>query len=409
MSNHPPDPDVVRIDLMDRMPQPGEGGAPQSPPVTPVPGTQTMLEELQRNYDAILASGAIRYPVSYQFARELGKGRQGTVMLGLRQGARGCVTEHAIKLFDPSIYRSAEEYWTDMGRIASQVSRLQRAQGRNLVMRHTYEETFGIGYIEMEVVDGIDLMRLMSRRLTEFVQGKSQDWEKDHFSRTVFRIDRDRLCLQPGLVIHIMRGVLRGLERLHEMGFLHYDVKPANIMIDRLGNVRLIDFGRAVKTGEKLSFLLGSPRYMSPEAHRREPAGIQSDLYSLGLVGIEMLSGERISDGMPASEKDLLDFKMTLQDRLPAILPQDVVRNEQFLRIMQRFVDPDCAQRFSSDVEADVGSDGLSGVARQLVRVGLDSEYERDLSGFLAKLIDARTQRVEPPETAAPHSSGIRS
>ena len=82
-------------------------------------------EELVKRYHALLRANAIYYPVAYQFLEELGRGRQGVVFLGLRQGARGCVTRHAIKVFDPGIYKSTETYWTDMGRIASQISSLQ--------------------------------------------------------------------------------------------------------------------------------------------------------------------------------------------------------------------------------------------------------------------------------------------
>ena len=68
-----------------------------------VGGTGAGSRQLAANYRAILAARAIHYPVAYRFPRELGRGRQGIVFLGLRQGARGCVTRHAIKLFDPSI------------------------------------------------------------------------------------------------------------------------------------------------------------------------------------------------------------------------------------------------------------------------------------------------------------------
>ena len=61
------------------------------------------LDHLRKNYESITTASAIYYPVAYQFVRELGRGHQGRVFLALRQGARGCITEHAIKLFDPSI------------------------------------------------------------------------------------------------------------------------------------------------------------------------------------------------------------------------------------------------------------------------------------------------------------------
>ena len=68
----------------------------------------------------------------------------------MRQGARGCVTRHAIKLFDPSIYGSAKKYWTDMARIAAQTSKLQLVKNPALVAPDIYEESNGIGYIQME-------------------------------------------------------------------------------------------------------------------------------------------------------------------------------------------------------------------------------------------------------------------
>jgi serine/threonine protein kinase len=365
------------------------------------------MDALQQNYQKILSSGHIHYPRTYEFIRELGHGRQGAVMLGRHNGARGCITERAIKVMNPALYRNPSEYWTDMGRIASQVSKLQRINSTNLVSSHTYEETYGIGYVEMDIIDGIDLHHLLATELVSFVHNKSQDWECDQFRRTIFREVYGHHCLQPGLVVYIMRGILRGLERLHETGFLHYDIKPSNIMIDKLGNIRLVDFGRAVKVGERLTFLLGSPRYMSPEAHRREPCNIHSDLYSLGLVSIKMLSGNRFTELIPETKEELIQFKMNLVERLYEILPDDVIENRALFHIIRRMVDPDPAKRFSSAKEAETGNNSLSSVTKQLIKVGLDSEYNRDIADYLSKLIDTRTQRVEPPENIAKENSSI--
>ena len=71
--------------------------------------------KLVQNYKNILQSKTIFYPVAYRLARELGRGHQGVVFLAFRYGARGCVTRHAIKIFDPSIYPDSKTYWTDMG------------------------------------------------------------------------------------------------------------------------------------------------------------------------------------------------------------------------------------------------------------------------------------------------------
>lgn len=391
------------IDLTARKSMPGPVSPITGRPAGPIPPSSLMsMAELRANYEAILRAHAIFYPVAYQFVRELGKGRQGTVFLGLRQGARGCITENAIKVMDPEIYRSPEEYWTDMGRIAHQISRLQRLQGPNIVSSYAYDETYGIGYIQMEVVEGIDLDIFASKRNLDFVRTRSSGREWSKYTTNIFSVRDGRLCVQPGVVVHIMRGVLRGLECLHTRGFLHGDVKPGNVMIDRLGYVRAVDLGRAIMLGERPTFLPGTPLYMAPEVHRGELAGISSDLYSVGLVGIEMLRGARITDQREITDEDLLQIKLELPARLPDILPKNVSANADLVAILRRFVDPDPARRYKTAAEAEVGDNGLLKIGKQLIRAGLDTEYERDLSDYMEKFVDERTGRVEiPAETAA--------
>jgi serine/threonine protein kinase len=356
------------------------------------------LEQLQRNYNAIVQSKAIYYPVAYQFLREIGRGRQGQVFLGLRHGARGCITEHAIKVFTPDLYRSPEEYWTDMGRIAFQVSKLQRMHGPNLVWTSLYEETYGIGYVQMEAIDGVDLSRLLQNDHLEIARKRMTGREWNRLVKPLFRIEGDRLCMQPGFVVYMMRGALRGLERLHDMGFLHSDVKPGNIMLDRLGGVKLVDFGRAVQINESLAFLLGSPLYMAPECHRRKPSDIRSDLYSLGLVAIELLRGEPVAQRSGLTEEQLVQIKQFLPGRLQDMLPPYVASNRELMQILRRFVEPDPDARFASAREAEVGSQGLLVIEKQLVQANLDTEYERDLADYLNRLVDPKTNRIELPE-----------
>lgn len=354
------------------------------------------LQNLQMNYDALLRNRIIHYPVPYQFLRELGRGRQGHVYLAQRQGARGCMTEYAIKLYDPCLYHSPEEYWTDMGRIAFQISRLQRVQSPNVVSRHLYEETYGIGYVQMEAVDGLDLSRLLSPENISRLENRCGRRAWSRFSQTIFRRIGSGWALQPGMVVYIMRGLLRGLERLHHAGFLHYDVKPGNIMVDRLGSVKVIDFGRAVMSGESLSFLLGSPFYMAPETHRREPGTAQSDLFSVGLVALELLRGRPLVEtDAETDEQRLLDIKSTLAERLEGMLPAYVVENERLMEILRRLLAFAPQERFVDARDAESGKDGLVLVDKQLVHAGLDTEYARELSDCLAYLEDPATQRLE--------------
>ncbi len=355
------------------------------------------MSRLKANYDSIVRMRGIYYPVAYQFSRLLGEGRQGKVFLGQRQGARGCITEHAVKIMTPDLYRSSEEYWTDMGRIAFQISRLQRLRSPHIVMSHAYDEAQGIGYTQMEAINGVDLRRFLSRDMLDYAKSRCTQREWHKFTQNIFNVNPNRMSVQPGVVVHILRGILRGLECLHSEHFLHSDVKPGNIMIDRLGYVKLVDFGRAVVLGERQSFLMGSPMYMAPEMHRREETTIQSDLYSAGLVGLELLRGERLIPDDETTEEDLLAVKMNLHEQLPSLLPSNVLVNEELVAILRKFIHPDPARRYAAAKDAEIGPDGLLIIGRQLVHAGLDTEYERDLAEYLSKFMDSRTERIELP------------
>jgi eukaryotic-like serine/threonine-protein kinase len=359
------------------------------------PGSGDGLSALIDHYRAIVRAKAVYYPVAYRFVREIGRGRQGIVFLGLRQGARGCETRHAIKVFDPAIYPSAQSYWTDMGRIAAQTSRLQLVQSPHLVAPDVYEEFQGIGYLQMEHVHGTSLRELLDGRGLPTMKSRSTAEEWASFTDVIVRVVDSKVRIQPGVAVFIIRRLLRGLEMLHGLGFVHSDVKPANILIDRLGNPRLIDYGRATVAHEPVSFLLGTPMYMAPEMHRRQPPTVQADIYSAGLVLLEMLRGVPLCDWRITDDEQLLSIKRRLAEDLPGVLPDYVSQNQPFVELMRRFLDPDPARRFGSAREADSGRRGLSLVHKQLALAGKDAEYGRELENFIAKLVDPATGLVD--------------
>lgn len=350
-------------------------------------------QDLVERYRTLLEAGAIYYPVAYKFLHELGRGRQGVVFLGLRQGARGCITRHAIKLYDPGLYSNPERYYTDMGRIASQISQLQSVRTPFLVARETYEEANGIGYVQMEAIDGLDLRCFLQPTTLENARTNSTPKEYTRFTDVIFRVRDRQVCIQPGVVIHILRQVLRALETLHEYGFVHSDIKPANIMLDRLGNARVIDYGRATRIRERVSILLGTPHYMAPETHRRQPSLVQTDLYSVGLLGIEMLIGRPAVRGR--TERELLASKLELPAQLEKILPRHVLDSDLFTRMLRNLVDPDPENRFENARAAEAGTDGLAALHRELIRMRVDADYERELEQFLSKVLKPRSKQVE--------------
>lgn len=343
-------------------------------------------QQLIENFQSIARNHRIYYPVAYRFHQQIGEGRQGVVFEAERQGSRGCITKHAIKIFDPSIYGSVKSYWTDMGRIAVQVSRLHSARSPNLADCDIYEETNGIGYIQMEMIEGMNLRAFLERCKKKYLNTNWHSARSDRRVRTVLNIYDGKLCVQPGVAIYVMRQMLAGLESLNAAEYLHCDIKPLNAMIDPLGYVKLIDFGRAVMINETGNPLVGTPLYMAPEVHERKPATIQSDIYAVGLVGLELLRGQRLDEKQNITEKELLDLKLNVASRLESLLPPYVRVNQQLVTILKRFLDPDPAQRFPDAQSAESGSLGLATVHKQLTQMEIDSDYRRDLASLLSKL-----------------------
>ena len=136
----------------------------------------------------------------------------------------------------------------------------------------------GEPYIALEYVDGKDLRKVAARM-------------------------RDRSCRCRGFVLYVMRRVLDALAYAHrkrddderEIGLVHRDISPQNILISYEGEVKVIDFGLAKSTLNAAetnpSIILGKFLYMSPEQARHREVDRRSDLYSVGLCLYELLSG----------------------------------------------------------------------------------------------------------------------
>ena len=106
-----------------------------------------------------------------------------------------------------------------------------------------------------------------------------------------------------GKAVAIAKQICEGLAEAHRLGVIHRDLKPQNIMIDRDGHVRIMDFGIArsmAREGpDRSQAIVGTPDYMSPEQIEGKETDHRTDIYSLGVILYEMLTGRLPLKGNP--------------------------------------------------------------------------------------------------------------
>lgn len=172
-------------------------------------------------------------------------------------------------------------------RFTREASNLARLQHPNIVRFFGFEKVGRTAFILMDYVDGESLK--------------------------YFIHDTNGLAMPSGQIRYIMRSVCRALNYAHTQGIIHCDIKPANIMIDRQGTALLADFGiaRASDTATATMVGAGTPAYMAPEQIKGYEPTPQMDVYALGVVLYEMLTGgERPFTGNQAQIKGSIGEKV---------------------------------------------------------------------------------------------------
>ena len=206
-----------------------------------------------------LATGTI-FAGRYEVIEELGKGGMGKVYKVFDKKIKEKV---ALKLLKPEIASDEET----IGRFSNELKFARKIAHRNVCRMHDLGEEQGTHYITMEYVSGEDL------------------------KSTILRVGQ----LSVGKTISTIKQVCEGLAEAHRLGVVHRDLKPQNIMIDKEGNAKIMDFGIARSLKAKgitdAGVMIGTPEYMSPEQVEGKEADQRADIYALGVILYEMLTG----------------------------------------------------------------------------------------------------------------------
>jgi len=223
----------------------------------------------------------------FEIVREIGRGAMGQVLLAHDPKIDRQV---ALKTLAPSQGMSEDEARESSQRFLREAQAAGRLLHPHIVTIFDVGEDAGLSFIAMEYIDGM----------------------------TLERHARADSLLPPGRLLELMTQAASALDYAHQAKVIHRDIKPANLMIQEDGSLKVTDFGLAKNPSANLTqtgVLLGTPSYMSPEQIQGKDLDGRSDLFSLGVVLYELLTGLRPFE---ADSISTIIYRVLYEDPRPA-------------------------------------------------------------------------------------------
>jgi serine/threonine protein kinase/class 3 adenylate cyclase len=263
-------------------------------------------------------TGTAQLPPRYEALSQIGTGGTG-IVYKVRDLETGEIV--ALKILKPEIADDPEV----QENLKRELCLARKITHKNVCRIHEFSRSNGMAYTSMEFVEGESL------------------------SSRLYRVGPLRL----NETLDIARQICAGLLEAHAQGIVHRDLKPANIMVDGGGTVKIMDFGIArmvQRDGPMTGTIVGTPAYMAPEQAELKPVSACTDIYALGLLLYEMITGIAAFDGdtpVAVALKQIREYPKRPREIVPQI-------SRAFDAVIMKCLQKDAAKRFQSVAELEI-------------------------------------------------------